>query len=267
MALGACMLSPGKFISELDVRKSGAFRFSYTGEIHVLALSKLAESMNGKAGEVVTFTSRPCSSGEGDKERVCTTEEIADQKKEWEEQQRVVTQRQRQEVESMKAMFGGIDPTDPRAAEELATRLRRQAGWRRVVHRGEGLFDIEFVIEGRLDHDFSFPTIERFPSANPFVQVVRRADGTVRIDAPGFAPAAAGEPYRGWMQAAAVSEGNQRAPRLPDMDGTFVITTDADVLANNTDLGPQKLSNGQRLDWKVTIRSLAAPTALLRLTR
>ncbi len=266
-ALGACMLSPGKFSAQLDMRKSGDFRFSYTGEIHVLALSKLAESMHGKAGEVVTFNSRPCFSGDGDTERVCTSEEIAEQKKDWDEQQRATGQRKTREIESMKAMFGGIDPADPRAAEELATRLRRQAGWRRVVHRGEGLFDVEFVIEGRLDHDFTFPTIERFPSANPFVQIMRRADGTVRIDAPGFAPAAAGEPYRGWMQAAAVSEGSQRAPRLPEMDGTFVMTTDAEVLANNTDLGPQPFTTGQRLEWKVNSRSQAAPTALIRLAR
>ena len=76
-----------------------------------------------------------------------------------------------------------------------------------------------------------------------------------------------GEPYRGWMQAAAVSEGSQRAPRLPEMDGTFVMTTDAEVLANNTDLGPQPFTTGQRLEWKVNSRSQAAPTALIRLAR
>ncbi len=267
LALGACMLSPGKFSAELDLRKTGAFRFSYTGEIHVLALSKLAEAMQGKAGANATFTAQPCFASEGSRERPCSAQELAGQKENWADQQRAASTRKTREAESMKSMFGGIDPADPRAAEELAARLRRQAGWRKVMHRGDGLFDIEFVIEGRLDHDFAFPTIERFPSANPFVQVMARADGTVRIDAPGFAPAAAGEPYRGWMQAAALSEGNQRAPQLPEMDGTFVITTDANVLANNTDLGPQAFTTGQRLEWRVTQRSQAAPTALLRLVR
>lgn len=265
--LAACMLTPGKFAATLDLRKTGTYRFTYAGEIHVLALSKLAETMQGKPAEVVTFTSRPCFADGGDTERVCTREELAEQKREWEEQQGAATRRQARDTESMKAMFGGIDPADPRAAEELAARLRRQAGWRKVVHRGDGLYDVDFVMEGRLDHDFAFPTIERFPSANPFVQLFRRADGTVRIDAPGFAPAAAGEPYRGWMQAAAVSEGRQRTPQLPVIDGTFTITTDADVLANNTDEGPQAETDGQRLEWRVSPRSQAAPTALLRLTR
>ncbi len=264
-ALGACMLSPGKFAAELDLRKAGTFRFSYTGEIHVLALSKLAEAMQGK-GSSATFAEQPCFEPDGGgSARKCSAAELAEQKENWEEQQRSSAQRKARETESMKAMFGGIDPADPRAAQELAARLRRQAGWSKVVSRGDGLFDVEFVIEGRLDHDFAFPIIERFPSANPFVQVMRRADGSVRIDAPGFAPAAAGEPYRGWMQAAAVSEGTQRAPKLPEMDGTFVVTTDADILANNTELGPQASPAGQRLEWRVTARSPAAPTALLRL--
>jgi hypothetical protein len=39
------------------------------------------------------------------------------------------------------------------------------------------------------------------------------------------------------------------------------------VLANNTDQGPQTFTTGQRLEWRVTQRSQAAPTALLRLAR
>lgn len=265
LTLAACMLTPGKFTADLDLRKSGAFRFTYNGEIHVLALSKLAESLDRGSGESETFQARPCYAKDNTEERTCSASELAEQKEEWEAQQRSAAQRRARDAESMKAMFGGIDPGSPGAAEELAARLRRQAGWRRVEHRGDGLFVVDFTIAGRLDHDFTFPTIERFPSANPFVQVMRRADGTVRIDAPGFAPAAAGEPYRGWMQAAAVSEGRQRAPQLPEVDGTFTITTDGEVLANNTDDGPQPITTGRRLEWKVNPRSQAAPTALLRL--
>jgi hypothetical protein len=167
----------------------------------------------------------------------------------------------------MKAMFGGIDPSDPGAAAEFAGRLRRQAGWRKVESRGDGLFVVDFAMTGQLDHDFAFPTVERFPAANPFVQVVLRADGTVRIDAPAFAPAAAGEPYRGWMQAAMLSEGKKDMPQLPQLDGRFTITTDAQVLANNTDDAPQSSAAGQTLEWTVNARSTAAPMALLRPAR
>jgi hypothetical protein len=271
LALGACMLSPGKFVSELTLRKDGHFRFSYSGEMHVLALSRFAEMMNGSGRGTQTFTADPCFTSEMTSgtpvERKCSDSELAEQKRLWQSRQDMAATRKSRETDSMKAMFGGIDPSDPRAAEEFATRLRRQAGWSKVVHRGEGLFDVEFATEGLLSHDFAFPTIERFPGANPFVQVTRRADGSVRIDAPGFAPAAAGEPYRGWMQAAALSEDKQRMPKLPEMDGTFVITTDAAVLANNTELGPQTDAAGLRLEWRVNQRSTAAPMALVRLAR
>lgn len=265
LALASCMLAPGKFVAELDIRKEGTFRFSYTGEIHVLALSKLADTMRPGSSDD-TFTPQTCNSDDG-AQRSCSASEMAEQKREWQQTRDAGTARRNRDTASMKAMFGGIDPGDPRAAEELAGRLRRQAGWRKVVHRGDGLYDVEFSIAGRMDHDFTFPTVERFPAANPFVQAMLRGDGTLRIDAPGFAPAAAGEPYRGWMQAAALGEGAQRGPQLPAMDGTFILTTDAALLANNTDAGPQPFTTGQRLEWRVNARSPAAPTALLRLAR
>jgi hypothetical protein len=275
LALSACMLSPGKFASTLDVRKDGRFSFTYAGEIHVLALSKLAE-MGRNRDESGPFAPRSCfrdsgpdaaGKGASAQQRKCTAAEIDQQKSEWEQQRSSAADRKRRDAESMKAMFGGIDPADPRAAEELAVRLRRQAGWRRVTYRGDGLYDVDFAISGQLSHDFVFPVIERFPAANPFVQVMPRGDRSLRIDAPGFAPAAAGEPYRGWMQAAALSEGQQRAPRLPEIDGTFVLRTDAAIRANNTDEGPQADTTGQSLSWRITPRSAAAPMALLELAR
>ena len=164
-------------------------------------------------------------------------------------------------------MLGGIDPSDPKAAEEFAQRLRRQQGWRKVEYKGEGLYVVDFAISGRLDHDFSFPVIERFPSANPFVQAVLRADGSIRIDAPGFAPQAAGEPYRGFMQSAMLSEGKQNVPRFPELEGTFTIRTDGEIVTNNTEEGPKPGTSGQELVWTVNVRTPAAPTALIRLNR
>ena len=43
VALSACVLWPGSFESTLDLRRDGRFTFSYQGEIHLLALSKLAD--------------------------------------------------------------------------------------------------------------------------------------------------------------------------------------------------------------------------------
>ena len=260
LLLSACLLMPGRFTSSLDLRKDGRFSFAYTGEIHMLALSKLAENAGA---DNKTFTPDKCRSDDSFEERPCTAQEIADQKKTWQDERARSAEKRRQDAESMKAMLGGIDPSDPRAAEELAQRLRRQVGWKRVTYKGNGLFDVDFAIAGRLDHDFTFPTIERFPMANAFVQLARRSDGTVRIDAPGFAPTAGGEPFRSMM--AGIGAKETAAPGAPQVDGRFTVRTDGAILANNTDEGPQADPAGQKLDWTVNLRTPAAPTALVRL--
>ena len=264
LALSACLLSPGKFTSALDIRKDGQFSFTYAGEIHLLALSKLAE-MGRDTGTGETFTPKPCTVPGNDAKRICSPREVAEQKRQWQETQTDAAAKRRRDSVSMKAMLGGIDPSNPRAAEELAERLRRQVGWRRVAYKGDGLFEVDFAITGRLDHDFAFPTIERFPMANAFVQLALRGDGSVRVDAPGFAPAADGGPWRGMMAAAAASGGKEMMPALAQIDGTFTVTSDGLILANNTEEGPQAAQSGQRLDWKITPRNSAAPMALIRL--
>jgi hypothetical protein len=261
LAVSACMLMPGRFVSELDVRRDGRFSFTYSGEIHLLALSKLAESDRAGAG---TFAASPCHNGDSGRERACTARELADQKTQWEARRQERAERRKRDAESMKPFLGGIDPDSPAAAEELAQRLRRQAGWRRVTYKGDGLFDVDFAITGRLDHDFAFPTIERFPLANGFVQVALRQDGSVRIDAPGFGPATGSTALGGLMQGAMLGRDKDTPDGMPVIDGKFTIRTDAQVLANNTDDGPRPDPAGQRLDWLVTLRSQAAPMALLR---
>ncbi|MEZ5736761.1 MAG: hypothetical protein R3E09_13370 [Novosphingobium sp.] len=264
LVLSACLLMPGKFVSALDVRKDGRFTYSYTGEMHILPLSKLAEMDDKPNAE---FEPEKCHFADSGKERQCSVKEIEKQRDEWEERQTSKAEKKKREAESAKMFLGGIDPSDPKAAGEFASRLERQSGWRKVVYKGDGLFDVDFAISGRLDHDFTFPTIERFPMANAFVQLSLRQDGTVRIDAPGFGPAASGSPFGGMMQMAAMAgdTNGEDAPKIPVVDGKFTITTDGKILANNTDEGPQADPAGQRLDWKVSAQSPAAPTALLRL--
>ena len=263
LALSACLLAPGKFTSDLDIRKDGTFAFSYVGEIHMLALSKLAE-MGDKADEA--FKPTPCYKEDGFEERPCTAQETAKQKKEWQDAREQSANNRKRESESMKAMLGGIDPGNPRAAEELAQRLRRQAGWRRVEYKGDGLFNVDFAISGRLDHDFVFPTIERFPMANSFVLIAVRQDGTVRVDATGFGPATGGAPYRGLLQMGLMEHKPPSPASSPvSPDGIFTLRTDGAVLANNTDEGPQPDPKGQKLQWAVNARTPAAPTALVRL--
>ena len=266
LALAACIVSPGKFEAVLDLRRDGTFAFDYKGEIYLLALSKLAEM---SAGQEQAFVEAPCYDDETFEERPCTEEELAEQRTAWEQQAESRREQARREAEQMRQFLGGIDPADPAAAEELAARLRRQEGWKRVEYRGDGLFDVEFSLSSRLGHDFAFPTLERFPMANSFVTANLRQGGSVRVEAPGFS-AQGGNPYQSMMAGMAgldtrmQSEGSGMPP-VPEMEGTFRIVTDGRILANNTDEGPVADASGQVLEWKVSRRTQAAPMALIQL--
>jgi hypothetical protein len=265
-ALTACFVSPGKFEATLDLRRGGTFTFSYNGEIYLLALSKLAEM---SAGQDQPFVETPCYDDESFEERPCTEEELAEQRVAWEQQAESRRQQAEREAEQMRQILGGIDPADPAAAEEIAARLRRQEGWKRVEYRGDGMFDVEFSLASRLGHDFAFPTLERFPMANSFVIANLRQGGSVRVEAPGFS-AQGGNPYQsmiagmGSLDTRMQSEGSGM-PAMPEMEGTFRIVTDGRILANNTEEGPIAGAGGQVLEWKVNQRTAAAPMALIQL--
>lgn len=270
LALSGCLLSPGAFTSRLELRQERTFSYSYEGEIHFLALSKLAEMGAQSESGPDEFSAEPCYDDEPFKERACTSEEIAEQERAWQEGREARVQKREREAEMMRAMLGGLDPADPRAASEMAARLERQRGWNKVIPRGDGLFEVSFAISGPLGHDFVFPTMEGFPIANTFVQIALRDDETVRVDAPGFAAQAAANPYQGMMagMASAFSaggEGQDEIPRMPAIDGTFTLVTDGEILANNTDEGPRHTPAGRTLEWRINERTRSAPMALVRL--
>ena len=98
LLLAACILMPGRFTSSLDLRKDGHFSFAYKGEIHFVSPSDLDE-------------------GKGDGAKSASKE---------------------QEEAQMKAMLGGADLSDPKAAEEFARKLMRQHGWKSVKSMGKG---------------------------------------------------------------------------------------------------------------------------------
>jgi hypothetical protein len=276
LGLAACIATPGKFTSTLDLRRDGSFAFSYEGEIYILALSQLAQ-MGGAMGSSGTFEPEQCYAEADMSARPCSEEELAEQRAAWDESQAERAANAEREAANMKQFMGGIDPSDPAAAEELAARLRSQHGWRRVDNKGDGLFDVSFAIDSRLTHDFVFPTFERFPLPSHFVTASRRNDGKVRIDAPGFAPQTGADsmgPMGGLASLAALGAvasqeagGADTMPKLPQLDGTFRIVTDGQILSNNTEEGPVAGPGGQLLEWRITPRTTAAPMALIALDR
>lgn len=276
LALTGCFMTPGKFTSELAITGPDSFTFSYEGEIFFLGLSKLAQ-MEAAAE---TFTPN-CFDEETYESRDCTAEEEAIQREEWEAGAAQRAEQSKKQAEQMAALMGGIDPSDPKAAEELVKLLQRQKGWERVIHKGDGVFDVSYRVSGTMSHDFSFPMIEGFPQTNPFVQVFLRKGGQVRVNAPGFA-AQNGESgglasvlgagsFAGIAAMGAAEEARKAGkepdavPGVPVIDGTFIIRTGAGmrILANNTDEGPLADAAGQTLSWRISPRTSQAPTALI----
>ncbi|WP_234036063.1 hypothetical protein [Porphyrobacter sp. YT40] len=273
LVLTGCFMSPGKFSSELVLTGPDSFTFSYEGEIFFLGLSKLAQME--AAGEAF---SPSCFDDETFESRDCTPEEEAEQRAEWEAGAAERAANAKKQAEQMAALMGGIDPFDPKAADELVNLLSRQKGWERVVHKGDGVFDVSYRVTGTMGHDFTFPMIEGFPPTNPFVQVFLRKGGQVRINAPGFAAQNGETGMLGTMLGAGsfasmaamgmAAEGDQGAdaiPGIPALDGTFTIRTTGGmrVLANNTDEGPAADASGEALIWRISPRTAQPPTALI----
>lgn len=271
LLLAACFVTPGKFDAALDLRKNGTFSYSYKGEIFVLGLSNLMD-MASKAEPA--YVPSPCYSDENmEKERPCTKEELETDKANWDSEQQASADKRKKDNEQMKVMLGGLDPSDPKAAEELAARLRRQAGFNSVIYKGNGLYVVDFAITGQLSHDFAFPTFEKMPQITPFFVLNRRADGSVRLDSPALQAqeGTGGMPFGNIAQMAAAErakatpEEAAKIPDFPQVDGRFVLTTDGEILANNTDEGPKVGPTGKILTWTITPRDKVGPMALIGL--
>lgn len=233
----------------------------------MLALSNLADMASNQKAE---FEPDACYDDNFD-ETPCSAGELAEQRQEWEAEQERQKADNARSVEMYKTMVGDYDLSDPAAGEEIASTLRRQAGWNSVEYKGNGLFVVDFSINTQISHDFTFPTIERMRMANAFVTANLRSGNVVKIDAPGFSPQAMGaNPMMGALSLAAMSrndgEGDEEPETpAPELSGTLTVTTDGEILTNNTDEGPVLVSNGQQLNWTINRRSTAAPTALIRI--
>lgn len=281
LALSGCFMSPGKFTSELALTGPDSFTFSYDGEIFFLGLSKLA--LMGAASEEA-FTPSECFNEETYEPRECTQDDLDAQRAEWDAGAAERAAKAKKDAEMMKTIMGGIDPTDPKATEEMVRLLERQKGWNRVVHKGDGLFEVSYAVTGTLGHDFMFPTIEGFPATNPFVQMILRDGGQARINAPAFMFQNGDNPLGAMMggmgslaglaaMGAADQAGNDASgeaapaiPGVPVLDGTFTIRTMAGmrILANNTDEGAATApGGGEMLRWTISPRTTQAPTALI----
>jgi hypothetical protein len=243
LLLSGCLWGPGKFVSDLALRKDGSFVLDYRGEIAL----QLPPDANA---DPWTEAKAVCS--ESGKDRPCTKAEIADQKNAYE--------KKRKESEEMAKIFGlpGLDDESNRA---FAAKLTKYAGWRSVTYRGRGVFDVDYHLEGRATQDFLFPALPDNDLIIPFIAIRRRSDGSVLVTAPAFIGGAGPMAAR---VGAAASEQMKGGP-VSRAQGRFTVITDGEILTNNSEDGASPSPIGRAVHWDVSASSTKIPETLIRL--
>jgi hypothetical protein len=204
-------------------------------------------------------------------ERDCTEAEIAEQKETWDDQQ-ATKKKQEEEAKKMAQMLlGGIDPKDPKTIERFTKEVERLAAWRKVEHLGNGVFMVDYSTSGKLADDFAFPVIPRYAIGEPMIHITRWDNGRLRVEAPAFktdpslsvmAMLGAGS-FMGMMGSAGGGSGKKAAEPVA-IKGIFTLTTDAKIIANNTEEGPETAGAMEVLRWDIGPASYGAPMALLK---
>lgn len=204
-------------------------------------------------------------------ERECTAAEISDQKKHWDIQQADKKARDEQGRKIAEMMLGGIDPENPETIKRFTREVERLAAWHKVEHLGDGVFMVDYSSTGKLADDYAFPVIPRYALGEPMIHITRWDNGRVRVEAPAFKtdPEMSLTALLGMGSMAAGILGKSGSDKAPieslKIKGTFTLTTDARILANNSEEGPEESGGLQKLVWDIGPASYGAPMALLKL--
>ena len=173
LLLTGCLWGPGKFNSDLTLKKDGSFILDYRGEI-VLQMPPTMRACRSRGrdeqGEVRSDARRRTSALHQGRDRGAEKHAVREEA---------------QKAEDMAKMFGlpGLDDASNRA---FAAKLTKFAGWRSVTYRGNGVFDVDYHFAGRATQDFLFPALPDNDLSSPSSRIRRRADGAVLVTAPGF---------------------------------------------------------------------------------
>jgi hypothetical protein len=243
LLLTGCLWGPGKFGSDLALRKDGGFVLDYRGEIVI----ETADEMSKPPWQA---SMAKCVSDEG-KERPCSPSEIAEQKEAYDK---------KREEDAQTAKAFGLPGTDDESNRAFAAKLMKYAGWRSVAYRGKGVFDVDYHLEGRLTQDFVFPLMPDNNLVIPFIALRRRADGAVLVTAPALTG--------GMNMFGSVAQqmgGDAKSAPPSRAQGRFTIHTDGQIATNNSEDGAAADPLGQQVHWDIAPGTDKVPEALIRL--
>ncbi|ALR18957.1 MULTISPECIES: hypothetical protein [Sphingobium] len=234
LLLSACLVTPGKFDSTLDIRADRSFTFTYKGEIIASDMGKDLPGPDG-LGDEPTDDAAPT-----------TQDSVYHMAGIW----RIKDETAEQSFANRK------NPGDDAKMQAIAEALTKEKGFRAARYMGDHKFEIDYAISGRLDHAFLFPFNTDAQIVLPFVAVELRGADRLRVKAPGFSTS--------YDKSQGPSMGGSDDDAAKALDGTFTLTTDAEIVAQNQEDGAQDTPQGKRIVWKVTPMTSDAPSATLR---
>ena len=284
LLLTGCFLVPGAFVSSMDLRKDGSFTFAYKGELIFQSPNEIMKDSMGQK-KVWSDTKTRCFKDGSDpfydeyasdtppstddpvdeNSRPCTVAERATLKKNWDAEQAAKVEKDAREAQQFATIFG-FNPSDEEANRKLAATMMKYDGWRSVTYRGKGVFDVDYSLTSKAGHDYLFPLIPQGDYVIPFVQLRKRESGSVAVNAPALvgggmrALAARAKAFGGAVGGSKDMPGPSQVTR-----GTFTLTTDGEILTNNTDDGPMPDPKGKKLVWDIGPATEKIPEALVRL--
>ena len=234
LMLGACLVTPGKFESTLDIRADRQFSFTYKGEI-------ISSDMKGFGSSSDFPGDDPLGDGSPEKKDSAL--------------HRIAAQTGRDEG------FGAAKASgDEAQMQAIAAALSKEKGFRSARYMGNHRFEIDYAISGRLTHSFLFPFNSDAEIVQPFVAIELRGDDRVRVKAPGYSNGF--DKSRDPMGQSGSGDEASKA-----LDGSFTLTTDAEIVSQNQADGAQSVPGGKRIMWRITPLTSEAPMATLRVSR
>ena len=230
LMLGACLVTPGKFESTLDIRADRQFSFTYKGEIISSDMKGL-----GSSGEDLIGDDAP-------------------------EKKDSALHKTAMQTGSRGSFDNRSAAGDEAQMQAIAAALSKEKGFRSARYMGNHRFEIDYAISGRLTHNFLFPFNSDAEIVLPFVAVELRGDDRVRVKAPGYSNGF--DKSREPMGQSGPGEDASKA-----LDGHFTLTTDAEIVSQNQEDGAQNIAGGKKIVWRITPLTNEAPMATLRVSR
>lgn len=278
LLLSGCLWGPGKFNSELALRKNGSFVLDYRGEIMLQMPEDQGappEPWNDKMarcyadgrtethtslGRIVEVMEEPPPSEENDT-RPCTPAEIAKLKTQYEKDASAKAEAKRQENAQMAKVFG-LPGADDESNRRFAATMMKYQGWRSVAYKGQGVFDVDYHFEGRVGQDYAFPMMPDADFIIPFITIKQRNDGSVLVVAPALTGGSG--PFGARAKMMGLPDKGSEGP-VSRAEGRFTISTDGEILTNNSEDGPVAHATGRQVHWDVDAGSTKIPEMLVRL--